>query len=102
MVVLFRLQECICLRRIVQKAAYIQTPQNWLPQVGDLKSMFEAGGAQKDTKLVFISSCSSERAGNAFAEAGVPHVVAVKDGHEVSGGYCFCCCCCCCCCCCYC
>jgi hypothetical protein len=29
-------------------------------------------------KLVFVSSCNSERAGNAFVDAGVPHVVCCK------------------------
>ncbi|CAN0148441.1 unnamed protein product, partial [Ectocarpus fasciculatus] len=35
------------------------------------------------TQLVFISSCASEPIGNAFVEAGVPHVVAVKHDAEV-------------------
>lgn len=37
------------------------------------------------TELVFISSCSSELSGNAFVEAGVPHVVAVKVQERVTG-----------------
>ena len=45
--------------------------------------MFEAGGV--NTKLVFISSCCSEDSGNAFVEAGVPHVVAVNKGQSVHG-----------------
>lgn len=49
--------------------------------------MFQAGGVQ--TRLVFISSCSSELSGNAFVEAGVPHVVAIKQRQGVSGECCF-------------
>ncbi|CAN0221959.1 unnamed protein product, partial [Ectocarpus fasciculatus] len=48
----------------------------------DLKNLFRAGGAVK-TQLAFISSCASEPIGNAFVEAGVPHVVAVKHNEEV-------------------
>lgn len=48
-----------------------------------LKNLFQAGGVR--TKLVFISSCSSELTGNAFVEAGVPHVVAVKREESVTG-----------------
>ena len=62
-----------------------------MPQVGCLKTMLKAGGVHKDTKLVIISSCSSERSGDAFVEAGVPHVVAVRNKQSVSGEYCFCC-----------
>ncbi|CAM9674291.1 unnamed protein product [Ectocarpus sp. 4 AP-2014] len=50
--------------------------------VGPLKNLFQAGGVQ--TELVFISSCSSEASGNAFVEAGVPHVVAVKREESVT------------------
>ena len=48
-----------------------------------LKNLFQAGGVS--TELVFISSCSSELSGNAFVEAGVPHVVAVKVQERVTG-----------------
>ncbi|CAN0481006.1 unnamed protein product [Laminaria digitata] len=37
------------------------------------------------TKLVVISSCSSESCGNAFVKAGVPHVVAIRAGESVTG-----------------
>lgn len=49
-----------------------------------MKRMFSAGGRVK-TKLVFLSSCCSERSGDAFVEAGVPHVVAVRKGQSVTG-----------------
>lgn len=48
-----------------------------------LKNLFQAGGVR--TQLAFISSCSSELSGNAFVEAGVPHVVAVKVKEAVAG-----------------
>eukprot|EP00903_Cladosiphon_okamuranus_P015149 g14007.t2 len=50
-------------------------------EVGHLKSIFEVGGVK--TKLVFISSCCSEDSGKAFVAAGVPHVVAVKNGQSI-------------------
>lgn len=37
------------------------------------------------TEIVFISSCASERSGQAFVEAGVPHVVAVKVEERITG-----------------
>lgn len=52
-------------------------------QVKWLKELFQAGGVT--TELVFISSCSSEKSGHAFVEAGVPHVVAVKVQERVTG-----------------
>lgn len=52
-------------------------------QVDRLKNLFQAGGVR--TQLAFISSCSSELSGNAFVEAGVPHVVAVKVKEAVAG-----------------
>lgn len=52
-------------------------------QVNRLKNLFQAGGVR--TQLAFISSCSSESTGNAFVEAGVPHVVAVKVKEAVTG-----------------
>ncbi|CAM9719867.1 unnamed protein product [Scytosiphon promiscuus] len=51
-------------------------------KVEPLKKLFQAGGVR--TELVFISSCSSELTGNAFVEAGVPHVVAVKREESVT------------------
>ena len=41
-----------------------------------LRSLCEAGGVQK-LKFVFVSACYSQRAGQAFADAGVPHVCCV-------------------------
>lgn len=52
-------------------------------QVNDLKDLFKSKHAE--TKLVFISSCCSEWSGQAFVDAGVPHVVAVKAGDDVEG-----------------
>ncbi|CAN0154905.1 unnamed protein product [Hapterophycus canaliculatus] len=51
-------------------------------QVEPLKNMIQPGGVQ--TKLVVINSCCSELSGNAFVEAGVPHVVAVKQGEGIT------------------
>lgn len=45
-------------------------------QVEPLKSLFQAEGV--GTELVFVNSYSPEMCGNAFVEAGVPHVVAVR------------------------
>jgi hypothetical protein len=42
-----------------------------------LKQLFIAGGSA-DIKLVFVGACNSRPAGQVFAEAGVPHVVAVE------------------------
>jgi len=42
-----------------------------------LKELFEAGHT-RNVQLVFVSACFSARAGEAFAAAGVPHVVAVR------------------------
>ncbi|CAN0222368.1 unnamed protein product, partial [Scytosiphon promiscuus] len=50
--------------------------------VEPLKKMLQPGGM--NTKLVFINSCCSELSGNAFAEAGVPHVIAVKEVKSIS------------------
>jgi len=50
--------------------------------VEKLKRLFEAGGVR--TQVVFVSACHSESAGRAFADAGVPHVVAVKTEARVS------------------
>eukprot|EP00752_Nemacystus_decipiens_P002493 g2344.t1 len=47
-----------------------------------LKNLFQAGGVRTD--LVFISSCYSENCGQAFVEAGVRHVVAVKRDESVT------------------
>eukprot|EP00003_Mantamonas_plastica_P029264 TRINITY_DN689_c0_g2_i9.p1 TRINITY_DN689_c0_g2~~TRINITY_DN689_c0_g2_i9.p1 ORF type:complete len:711 (-),score=251.79 TRINITY_DN689_c0_g2_i9:1370-3502(-) len=45
--------------------------------VNDLKTLFSAGGTSS-VKFVFVSACYSFNAGQTFVEAGVPHVVAVK------------------------
>ncbi|CAN0472216.1 unnamed protein product, partial [Laminaria digitata] len=50
-------------------------------QVNRLKNLFQAGGVR--TQLAFISACSSEKCGDAFVDAGVPHVVAVKGKEAV-------------------
>jgi hypothetical protein len=44
--------------------------------VKDLKNLLNAGGLKLD--FVFISACHSRATGEAFVEAGVPHVVCVK------------------------
>ncbi|MCP4348145.1 MAG: tetratricopeptide repeat protein [Desulfobacterales bacterium] len=42
-----------------------------------LKNLIAAGG-NSPLRLVFVSACHSRKAGEAFAEAGVKHVIAVK------------------------
>ena len=51
--------------------------------VEKLRKLLQAGG---DTQLqfVFVSACFSEAAAQAFVEAGVPHVVAVRRTTRVS------------------
>jgi hypothetical protein len=44
--------------------------------VDTLRSLLRAGGLRLD--FVFVSACHSRRTGEAFVEAGVPHVVCVK------------------------
>lgn len=41
-----------------------------------LRQLFAAGGSTT-TKLVVVSACHSKRSGQAFVDAGVPHIVAV-------------------------
>jgi hypothetical protein len=49
-----------------------------------LNKLFSAGGhGAPNTKFVFVSACHSEAVGKAFADAGVPHVVAVSKKYEV-------------------
>jgi hypothetical protein len=48
-----------------------------------LKSLVSAGGGAQGVKFVFVSACHSESAGNAFVEAGVPHVIAVRTDSQV-------------------
>ena len=42
-----------------------------------LRSLCSAGDNSRGIQLVFVSACFSQFAGEAFAEAGIPHVVAV-------------------------
>ncbi|GAB5353204.1 hypothetical protein AAMO2058_000017700 [Amorphochlora amoebiformis] len=44
----------------------------------DLKRLFGAGRRKGGVKFVFVAACHSEAAGNAFVEAGVEHVIAVR------------------------
>ena len=48
-----------------------------------LCALIGAGGEVR-TRFVFVSACHSEPAGRAFVDAGVPHVVAVKQEAKVS------------------
>lgn len=47
-----------------------------LVTVDALRRLLRAGGLQLD--FVFVSACFSRKTGEAFIEAGVPHVVCVK------------------------
>ena len=53
-----------------------------LVSVDTLRSLLCAGGLRLD--FVFVSACHSRRTGEAFVEAGVPHVVCVKVDAMVS------------------
>lgn len=41
------------------------------------------GNQTTSLQLVFVSSCHSEAAGSAFADAGIPHVVAVHSSELI-------------------
>lgn len=47
-----------------------------------LKLLFQAGSVE--TKITFVSACYSEEVGRKFADAGIPHVVAVKRAFRVT------------------
>lgn len=47
-----------------------------------LRDLLRAGGLKLD--FVFVSACHSRRTGEAFIDAGVPHVVCVKVDAMVS------------------
>ena len=49
-----------------------------------LKKLLQAGGIAS-LRFVFVSACFSEAAAQAFVEAGVPHVVAVRVGLGYGG-----------------
>ena len=55
--------------------------------VETLRNLFAAGGSGAGSGLVqfvFVSACHSQGAGEAFVQAGVPHVVAVRTLETVS------------------
>lgn len=39
---------------------------------------------RQPVELVFVSACHSQKIGEAFAEAGVPHVIAIKSVRSIS------------------
>jgi hypothetical protein len=49
--------------------------------VDALRNLLRAGGLKLD--FVFVSACHSRKTGEAFLEAGVPHVVCVKVDAQV-------------------
>ena len=49
-----------------------------------LRELIAAGGGGSGNQFAFVSACHSESAGEAFANAGVNHVVAVKRNKRVS------------------
>lgn len=55
----------------------------WPAQDEHLRNIIS--GVSNLPKLVFLGACRSEMCGRAVAEAGVPHVVAVESGNDVSG-----------------
>eukprot|EP00752_Nemacystus_decipiens_P002487 g2338.t2 len=72
---------CLAFESCVETECGVAEPLGVAP----LKSMFQAGATEGViTRLVFVGSCCSENSGNAFVEAGVPHVVAVRKGQSVS------------------
>jgi hypothetical protein len=52
-----------------------------LVNVDALRNLLRAGGLKLD--FVFVSACHSRKTGEAFLEAGVPHVVCVKVDAQV-------------------
>ena len=54
-----------------------------LVRVPALKKLLQAGGVAS-LRFVFVSACFSEAAAQAFVEAGVPHVIAVRLNTRVS------------------
>jgi hypothetical protein len=56
-----------------------------LVSVETLRNLLQAGGLQLD--FVFVSACHSRQTGEAFVEAGVPHVICVKIDAMVSHRY---------------
>ena len=48
-----------------------------------LRELFEVGGGAEGVKFVFVSACHSQDVGQAFVEAGVPHVVAVRTSDAI-------------------
>jgi hypothetical protein len=49
-----------------------------------LQRSLNAAQTAGKTRLVFVSACYSENTGNVFVNAGIPHVVAVKNANRVS------------------
>jgi len=49
-----------------------------------LKHLVSAGGGGKRVKFVLVSACHSEDAGEAFVNAGVPHVIAVRNQSQIA------------------
>ncbi len=52
--------------------------------VDALRGLLVAGGGVTGVRFAFVSACHSQAAGEAFAAAGVPHVVAVQQDKRVS------------------
>ena len=50
--------------------------------ISKLKHLFQAGNIGVD--LVFVAACNSEFVGQAFVEAGVKHVIAIKYNYSLS------------------
>lgn len=52
--------------------------------MGENKIFEMLGNSLHKIKLVFISSCHSERVGAIFSKAGVKHVIAIREDEPVS------------------
>jgi hypothetical protein len=50
----------------------------------DLKTILKISKTGRTTQFVFVAACYSEQTGNVFVDAGIPHVVAVKQLTKVS------------------
>mmetsp|Transcript_50771 Transcript_50771/g.99509 ORF Transcript_50771/g.99509 Transcript_50771/m.99509 type:complete len:791 (-) Transcript_50771:1399-3771(-) len=54
----------------------------------DLKELLKAGDGVQSVKFVFVAACHSQESGQAFVDAGVPHVIAVQKETDIADQAC--------------